>query len=112
MPPRASGLRFRTTPRSRRARRLRSRSAPGSRAFSSATVDLTELERASEAYERQVSEAVSQDEDTENYVRELEERRDTLGDELDVPSGDALAAELTRFLREHEARRKEEDEEA
>ena len=69
--------------------------------------DLAELERASEAYERQVSEAVSQDEETEAYVQELERRRDALGDELDVPSGDTLAAELTRFLREHEARREE-----
>ena len=71
-------------------------------------VDLSELEQASEAYERQVSEAVSQDEETEAYVQELERRRDTLGEELDVPSGDALAAELTRFLREHEARRQSE----
>jgi proteasome assembly chaperone (PAC2) family protein len=73
--------------------------------------DLTELERAAEAYERQVSEAVAQDEDTEAYVQELERRRDALGEELDVPSGDTLAAELTRFLREHEARRKEDDDE-
>ena len=72
------------------------------------TIDLTELERAAEAYEQQVSEAVAQDEETEAYVQELERRRDTLGDELDVPSGDTLAAELTRFLREHEARRDEE----
>jgi proteasome assembly chaperone (PAC2) family protein len=75
-------------------------------------VDLAELERASDAYERQVSEAVGQDEETEAYVRELERRRDTLGDELDVPSGDALAAELTRFLREHEARRQDEADES
>jgi proteasome assembly chaperone (PAC2) family protein len=75
-------------------------------------VDLADLERAAEAYERQVSEAVSQDEETEAYVQELERRRDTLGDELDVPSGDALAAELTRFLREHEARRQEEADES
>ena len=73
-------------------------------------VDLTELERASEAYEQQVSEAVAQDEETEAYVHELEQRRDALGEELDVPSGDALAAELTRFLREHEARRREDAE--
>ncbi|TMJ96762.1 MAG: PAC2 family protein, partial [Actinobacteria bacterium] len=72
--------------------------------------DLGDLERASEAYERQVSEAVAQDEETEAYVRELEDRRDTLGEELDVPSGDALAAELTRFLRDHEARRRAEGE--
>jgi proteasome assembly chaperone (PAC2) family protein len=75
------------------------------------SVDLADLERAAEAYERQVSEAVSQDEETEAYVQELERRRDTLGDELDIPSGDALAAELTRFLREHEARRQEEADE-
>ena len=74
-------------------------------------LDTTDLERASEAYERQVSEAVAQDEDTAAYVRELERRRDALGDELDVPSGDALAAELSRFLREHEARRKGEPDE-
>jgi predicted ATP-grasp superfamily ATP-dependent carboligase len=70
--------------------------------------ELGDLERASAAYEAQVSEAVASDEETEAYVRQLEERRDTLGDELDVPSGETLAAELTRFLREHEARREEE----
>ena len=70
--------------------------------------DLADLERASAAYETQVSEAVASDEETEAYVQQLEERRDALGDELDVPSGETLAAELTRFLREHEARRDEE----
>ena len=74
------------------------------------SIDLAELERASEVYERQVSEAVAQDEETEAYVQELERRRDALGEELDVPSGDSLAAELTRFLREHEARRQEDAE--
>ena len=73
-------------------------------------IDTSELERAAEAYERQVSEAVAQDDETESYVRELERRRDALGDELDVPSGDTLAAELTRFLREHEERRRDEAE--
>ena len=72
--------------------------------------ELADLERASEAYEQQVSEAVASDEETEAYVRQLEERRDALGDELDVPSGETLAAELTRFLREHEERREEERE--
>jgi proteasome assembly chaperone (PAC2) family protein len=74
-------------------------------------LELGDLERASEAYERQVSEAVASDEETQAYVQELEQRRDALGDELDVPSGDTLAAELTNFLREHEARRQEEEEE-
>jgi proteasome assembly chaperone (PAC2) family protein len=78
-----------------------------------ADVELGELERASEAYEAQVSEAVNESEETAEYVRGLEDRRDALGDELDLPSGDTLAAELTRFLREHEARRREEmDEES
>jgi hypothetical protein len=51
-----------------------------------------------------VTAAVSQDEETEAYVRDLEARRDALGDELDVPSGETLAEELTRFLKEHEER--------
>jgi proteasome assembly chaperone (PAC2) family protein len=72
--------------------------------------ELADLERASVAYERQVSEAVASDEETEAYVHELEERRDALGEELDVPSGETLAAELTRFLREHEARQQEDEE--
>jgi proteasome assembly chaperone (PAC2) family protein len=76
-----------------------------------AEFDLADLERASAAYETQVSEAVASDEETEAYVQQLEERRDALGDELDMPSGETLAAELTRFLREHEARRDEESSE-
>jgi proteasome assembly chaperone (PAC2) family protein len=76
------------------------------------TLELGDLERAAEAYERQVSEAVATDEETEAYVRELESRRDALGEELDVPSGETLAAELTRFLREHEERRRDEEETA
>ena len=77
-----------------------------------AELDLSELERAGEAYERQVSEAVASDEETEAYVRELERRADALQAEADLPSGDTLAAELTRFLREHEARRRAEDQDA
>jgi hypothetical protein len=50
-----------------------------------------------------VSEAVASDEDTSAYVAELEQRADVLEDEEDLPSGDSLAAELTRFLREREA---------
>ena len=49
-----------------------------------------------------MSEAVAADEDTAAYVDELEQRVDELADEGDLPSGDALAAELTRFLRERE----------
>src|SRR5438067_10599236 len=61
-----------------------------------------ELEQAATAYEEQVSEAVASDEETAAYVEELERRADTLEEQADLPSGDALAAELTRFLRERE----------
>ncbi|MEZ5102572.1 MAG: PAC2 family protein [Thermoleophilia bacterium] len=74
------------------------------------SIDLSELEQAGASYERQVSDAVAADEDTAAYVRELERAADVELREADLPSGDTLAAELTRFLREHEARRREEDE--
>jgi proteasome assembly chaperone (PAC2) family protein len=64
--------------------------------------ELADLERAAVAYERQVSEAVASDEETAAYVEELERRADQLEESSDLPSGDALAAELTRFLRERE----------
>ena len=51
---------------------------------------------------QQVSEAVASDEETAAYVDELESRADEIEDEGDLPSGDSLAAELTRFLRERE----------
>jgi proteasome assembly chaperone (PAC2) family protein len=65
-------------------------------------VDVTDLEQAADEYSEQVSEAVSADADTAAYVEELERRVDMLSAEEDLPSGDTLAAELTRFLRERE----------
>ena len=73
-------------------------------------LDLSELAEASENYQDQVSAAVAADEETAQYVRQLEEQSDALEEE-DIPSGDTLAAELSRFLREHEARRREEEDE-
>src|ERR671926_300276 len=67
-----------------------------------ASVDAGELEQAVESYSEQVSEAVSADPDTAAYVEQLEQRVDELGPEFDIPSGDTIAAELTRFLRERE----------
>jgi predicted ATP-grasp superfamily ATP-dependent carboligase len=67
-----------------------------------ADVDTAELDEAAESYAQQVSEAVASDEETQAYVHELEQRVDELAQEADLPSGDALAAELTRFLRERE----------
>jgi predicted ATP-grasp superfamily ATP-dependent carboligase len=65
-------------------------------------VEADELEEAAQNYEEQVSEAVATDEETASYVDELERRADQLEETTDLPSGDALAAELTRFLRERE----------
>ncbi len=67
-------------------------------------IDTTELKDASTAYAEQVSEAVAADAETAAYVEELENRVDVLEAEDDVPSGDSIAAELTRYLREHDER--------
>jgi proteasome assembly chaperone (PAC2) family protein len=64
-------------------------------------IDTSELDEAAAAYVTQVSEAIASDEETAAYVEELERRVDEL-DESDLPSGETLAAELTRFLRERE----------
>ncbi|HEY8406561.1 MAG TPA: PAC2 family protein [Gaiellaceae bacterium] len=65
-------------------------------------VDTGDLETAADEYSEQVSEAVSTDADTAAYVEELERRVDMLSAEEELPSGDSLAAELTRFLRERD----------
>ena len=65
-------------------------------------VDVKELQQAADDYSEQVSEAVSSDADTAAYVEELERRVDMLSAEEELPSGDSLAAELTRFLRERD----------
>jgi proteasome assembly chaperone (PAC2) family protein len=68
-----------------------------------AKIDTTELEEASEAYAQQVSEAVASDPETAAYVEELEQRTEEIEeDEENLPSGDAIAAELTRYLRERD----------
>src|SRR5262245_43743974 len=68
-----------------------------------AEIDTAELDEAAEAYVNQVSEAIATDEETAAYVEELERRSDEI-DESDIPSGESLAAELSRFLREREER--------
>ena len=71
-----------------------------------------ELADAAEAYSEQVSEAVAADSETAAYVEELERRADEAEEEqeMNIPSGDTIAAELTRYLQEHEARKREEEE--
>jgi predicted ATP-grasp superfamily ATP-dependent carboligase len=66
------------------------------------TVDTAELDEAAERYSEQVSEAVASDEETSAYVAELEERAEILDEDQEIPSGESLAAELTRFLRDRE----------
>jgi proteasome assembly chaperone (PAC2) family protein len=69
-------------------------------------VDVSELEEAEREYVEQVSQAVASDADTASYVEELEQRADSLDfleESGELPSGDALAAEIARFLRERES---------
>ncbi|HZP72621.1 MAG TPA: PAC2 family protein [Gaiellaceae bacterium] len=74
-----------------------------------ADVDSAELDDAADAYAQQVSEAVASDDETAAYVQELERRVDELAEQGDLPSGDALAAELTRYLRERDQQRGDDD---
>jgi proteasome assembly chaperone (PAC2) family protein len=69
------------------------------------SIDVSELVEAEEAYVDQVSRAVASDEETAAYVQELEQRADSLDwleESGELPSGEALAAEIARFLRERE----------
>jgi proteasome assembly chaperone (PAC2) family protein len=74
-------------------------------------IDTAELAEAEESYAEQVTEAVSTDEETAAYVAELERRTDELDleEHEELPSGDSLAAELTRFLRERDAESDDDD---
>ena len=72
-------------------------------------IDVDELEQASGEYSEQVSEAVSSDAETASYVEELERRVDLLEAAEDLPSGDSLAAELTRYLRERDEQEERDD---
>ncbi len=64
-------------------------------------IDTTELVESAEAYSEQVSAAVASDAETQAYVEELEQRSDEL-EEQEIPSGESIAAELTRYLRDRE----------
>lgn len=60
-------------------------------------ITTTDLEIASAAYERQVSEVVADDDEMTEYVERLEQR---YAEERDVPTAADLVAEVERFLRE------------
>ena len=69
------------------------------------SIPTSELDEAEEEYAAQVSEAVASDPETQAYVEELEQRADSLesiAEEGQLPTGEALADELTRFLRERD----------
>ena len=68
----------------------------------SSTVDLTDLRITAADYERQVSEVVAADDDVVAYVQRLEASvdEDESAADMEMVSGDVLAAELERFLRE------------
>ena len=67
------------------------------------SVDAGELESAAADYERQVSLAVQSDPDVQAFVERLEQAaqdEEPKFDPRDVPSGDVLAREFQRFLRQ------------
>lgn len=70
-------------------------------------VDTGELERAARSFERQVGRAIEAEPRLRQLVEQLEEAADAAADDdpaihRDLPSGDELAAELERFLRERD----------
>jgi predicted ATP-grasp superfamily ATP-dependent carboligase len=66
------------------------------------SVDVSELESAAEDYERQVGLAVQSDPDIQAFVERLEQAAQSEAQSVseDVPSGDILAREFQRFLRQ------------
>jgi proteasome assembly chaperone (PAC2) family protein len=67
------------------------------------SVDAGELETAAADYERQVSLAVQSDPDVQAFVERLEQAAEEEGPDLDpsdLPSGDVIAREFQRFLRQ------------
>jgi predicted ATP-grasp superfamily ATP-dependent carboligase len=66
------------------------------------TVDATDLERAAGEYDRQVDAAVQSDPEVQAFVERLEQAsaEEAGPTQLDVPSGDVLAREFQRFLRQ------------
>jgi len=67
-------------------------------------VDASQLEAASEDYDRQVTAAVASDPDVKAFVERLEEMADEMSEEEgppeQLPSGDVIAREFQRFLRQ------------
>ena len=69
------------------------------------SVDVSELESAAADYERQIGLAVQSDPDIQAFVERLEQAADSEAPDTaqEVPSGEALAREFQRFLRQRGA---------
>ena len=63
-------------------------------------VEVDTLERAVETWERQISSTISENPELAAYVTQLEQVAAERGGLSEIPSGDALAEELERFLRQ------------
>jgi proteasome assembly chaperone (PAC2) family protein len=67
-------------------------------------VDASDLEEATERFNEQIDRAVAANPEVQDLVRRLEEEQAEAVDLADeVPSGDTLASEFQRFLRQHGA---------
>lgn len=66
--------------------------------------DTSELEQETIEYDEQIGRAVAADSDVEELVTRIEEQqRSRVEASLDVPSGDAIAREFQRFLRQRDS---------
>ena len=65
-------------------------------------VEASDLEQAAVAFEHQVTEAVAANPEIKEMVEQLEEQQDEVAgfSQEDVPSGDTIAREFQRFLRQ------------
>ena len=77
-----------------------------------ADVDTAELDEAAEAYCAAGERGGRSRRGDVPYVEELERRVDEIAAEESIPSGDAIAAELTRYLRERGERHDDGDDDA
>jgi len=65
-------------------------------------IDADELERAADSFENQVARAVEAEPRLRQLVEQLEAAADRVEETEDLPTGDELAAELEKFLRERD----------
>lgn len=66
------------------------------------SVDAGDLERAAETFENQVARAVEAEPRLRQLVEQLEDAAERADDDAPLPTGEELAAELERFLRERD----------